>query len=90
VAALHARWQAAGPVDAALSLAVGDALRTVDDLPAAATVYRAALAALADEPSRTRLRALRALAAIDPTVAAAATAMTAALPELGADSAPTR
>ncbi len=82
VAALHARWRAAGVVDAALSLAVGDALRAVGDHAAATVVYRAALAALADEPSRTRLRALRSLAPNDPAARAATAAMAGGLPEL--------
>ncbi|MBS1122299.1 MAG: hypothetical protein H6Q90_4527, partial [Deltaproteobacteria bacterium] len=62
-AALLARWRSAGPVDAGLSLAVADALRSAGDPGSAALLYTAALAALADEPSRSRLHALRGLAA---------------------------
>jgi eukaryotic-like serine/threonine-protein kinase len=59
--ALYDRWRAApAPVDARLSCAVAAALAAVHD-PDAERVYLAALAALADEPSLTRLRALTGL-----------------------------
>ncbi|MEO8703871.1 MAG: serine/threonine-protein kinase [Kofleriaceae bacterium] len=60
--ALLARWRRAGPVDAALSLPVADAVLAAGDRAAATEVYTAALAALADEPSRSRERALRGIA----------------------------
>ncbi len=59
--ALYDRWRAApAPVDARLSCAVAAALAAAND-PDAEAVYTAALAALADEPSLTRLRALTGL-----------------------------
>jgi tetratricopeptide (TPR) repeat protein len=57
--ALLDRWRAAPiPVAPGLSCAVAAALDAVGDRAAAVAVYEAALAALADEPSRTRLRVL--------------------------------
>ena len=74
--ALADRWRAVrAPVHPALSCAVGDALAAAGDPAAARAAYAAALAALADQPSRTRLRALAALG--EPTAA-----VVAAMPEL--------
>lgn len=70
---IHAAWLAADADDPSLALAAADALRAAG-LPAdAAPLYRRALAALADEPSRMRLHALRALA--DPAAEALARRM---------------
>ena len=72
------RWRAVrSPVHPQLSCAVGDALAAAGDPAAARAAYAAALAALADQPSRTRLRALTALG--EPTAA-----LVAAMPELAA------
>ena len=86
-AALLVRWRGAGAVDAALSLPVADALRAAGDRASAAAVYTAALTALADEPSRSRLRAFRGLAATLDGAAAgvaasAARTIAASMPEL--------
>ncbi len=86
-ASLLARWSSAGAIDPAISLAVGDALRAAGDRAAAARVYTMALTALADEPSRARLHAMRGLAAtLDHDAASAADAvvrmLVAAMPEL--------
>jgi hypothetical protein len=62
-AALAAWWRAAGAGDAAIALPVADALVAAGDRAAAHPIYVAALAALADEPSRTRERADRGVAA---------------------------
>jgi serine/threonine protein kinase len=84
---LYARWRSAGPVDATLSLPVADALLAAGDRANARRVYADALGALADEPSRARLRATRALAELldgdaAATMAAAARELAARLPEL--------
>ena len=80
---LHARWQTAEATDARLALAVADALVTSGDHARGVEVARTALAALADEPSRTRLRALHRIAAApNPQAEVAARALAAAMPEL--------
>lgn len=87
VAPYLARYQKALPVDAAVSLVVGDAMLVAGDRSAADAAYTAALAALADEPSRERLHAFRGRALArtgEPAKAAAAAAnvLAAAMPEL--------
>ncbi len=89
VAALLARYRAAGPVDAALSIAVADLLLATGDRTNAAAIYAQAIAATAEEPSRMRLHAYRgmllALPADESTTArAAADALAAAMLQLGA------
>jgi hypothetical protein len=86
VAAMVERWRT-GAFDPALTLAVADALLGVDDRKTAAELYRSALAALANEPSRARLRAFRGLAlALDGDAAVAALTsaaeLAAAMPQL--------
>ena len=61
-AALAAWLRAARAGDAAIALPVADALVAAGDRATAHAVYVAALAALADEPSRTRERARRGVA----------------------------
>ena len=87
IAPLLARYRKAMPVDAAISLAVGDTMLAAGIRGAADEAYTAALAALADEPSRDRLHAYRGLALArtgDAAKAAAASAkqLAAAMPEL--------
>ncbi len=82
-----ARYDKALPVDAGISLAVGDAMLAAGDRGSAEAAYAAALAALADEPSRERLHAFYGLAHArtgDAAKAAAASAkvLAAAMPEL--------
>ncbi len=82
-----ARYHKALPVDAAISLAVGDVMLATGDRGSADAAYAAALAALADEPSRSRLHAFYGLALArtgDAAKAAAAAAkvLAAAMPEL--------
>ncbi|HEU0029566.1 MAG TPA: tetratricopeptide repeat protein, partial [Kofleriaceae bacterium] len=76
------RWRAAGPVDPALAIAVADALAATHADADAIATYRSALAALGDEPSRSRLQVLRVLVAMHAEPAATLAPLTAAMPEL--------
>ena len=78
--AVYAAWQAARTEDPTLTLATADALRAAGRRADAEALYRAALRALADEPSRMRLHALRALT--DADAKAQADALSRQLPEL--------
>jgi len=77
---VYAAWQAAHTEDPTLTLATADALRAAGRRADAEALYRAALRALADEPSRMRLHALRALTDADAKTQADALARQ--LPEL--------
>jgi tetratricopeptide (TPR) repeat protein len=74
------------PVDPTMTYVLGMTLLRVGDKSTATEVFTAGLAALPDEPTRTRLRFARRVAELEPTNAdaqATAKSLRAALPKLG-------